>query len=289
MTWQPTAEHERVAEANRRYYAKTAERYDASETCVVDPRKQRELGRDMERIVLLAKRAWRDMRILDACAGSGNATRRFLEAGGHVTAVDISPELLAILREKTQAHAERLHAICGDVGRFLAEAEERFDLIAFSSALHHFADPAAILETAARCLASGGLLYTVFDPTPRAELGPAARLALGADYAAFKILRQTDDVPGAARRRLLRLAGRLRWGGQRDGLADEELGLVAERHAKTGIDDRRLVEALVGSGFELVWHERRTSSRFRAVGLALALLRAKTEFSLLLRRPDQYV
>ena len=41
--WKPTAAYDRIASANREFYSQTASLYDASETCVSDPRLQAEL------------------------------------------------------------------------------------------------------------------------------------------------------------------------------------------------------------------------------------------------------
>ena len=54
--WIPSFEYERVAEANRRFYSQIAAFYDASETCVTDPRIQKQLEADLDEIVTLIGR-----------------------------------------------------------------------------------------------------------------------------------------------------------------------------------------------------------------------------------------
>jgi len=146
---------------------------------------------------------------------------------------------------------------------FLREAGLSFDLIVFSSALHHLEDPGAVLDLAAARLAPGGVLLTVFDPT---RTGGAGRF-----------LRRVDYGLHVARHAPHRLLRRVR--------ARDTLGAAAERHAVAGLDDRELRARLEVAGLEILVHERRHDARFALTRGALRLLREPSAFAFLARRP----
>jgi SAM-dependent methyltransferase len=281
--------HQRVAEANRLYYAATAATYDATENCVVDPRAQEELRADVSAIARMFSKAPSDVTVLDACAGSGNLTRKLLDAGLRVTALDISPDLLARLRARCAGADDHLDIVQSEVATYMERCDRHFDLICFSSALHHLADVDRVLAVAADRLAEGGLLYTIFDPIPQADQRRLARWFQRADYLAFKVFRQWSDFPAAVRRRLRRTrkGARIESKGTLD-LDEDNLGFLAEYHVELGIDDRALVRRLTEeNGLEVVWHERMARGRSETVERVLRSLGACTSFKLLLRRPSR--
>src|SRR6266496_4421998 len=98
--WEPSPEYQRVAEANRQFYARIASLYDASETCVRDRRIQKRLEADLDQIITMIGRQPETIRALDACGGAGNVSLKLLNRRIEATLVDISPELLEIFRRK---------------------------------------------------------------------------------------------------------------------------------------------------------------------------------------------
>ena len=101
--WKPSSEYQRVAEANRQFYARTASLYDASETCVTNRRIQQRLEADLDRIIGISGRRQGTIRALDACGGSGNVALKLLNRGVDVTLVDISQEFLGLFSAKCAA------------------------------------------------------------------------------------------------------------------------------------------------------------------------------------------
>src|SRR5262245_35588930 len=176
-----------VAEANRRFYARVADLYDTTESCVIDPLAQRDLESDLGYLLGLLNRPAGEIRALDACGGSGNVSLKLLRRGGHVTVADISQQLLEVLKRKCEANGYAPEIHCGEIGKFLQETDRVFDLITFSSALHHLQDIESVLRLACRRLAPGGLLFTCHDPTSRARHKGLTRLALQMEYYAFKM------------------------------------------------------------------------------------------------------
>jgi ubiquinone/menaquinone biosynthesis C-methylase UbiE len=98
--------------------------------------------------------------IVDIGSGSGNSViplaDRFPRA--RIVATDISPQLLAILRDflaKRPEGADRFGLVCQDASaaRFHAETA---DLVVGAAILHHVMDPAQVIATCRRVLRPGG-------------------------------------------------------------------------------------------------------------------------------------
>lgn len=68
-------------------------------------------------------------RVLDLCAAPGGKTAQLIDAGAYVTAVDISEERLAILRENMERlkFTKNLETICSDALNF--SSDKKFDII----------------------------------------------------------------------------------------------------------------------------------------------------------------
>lgn len=279
--WKPSAEYRRIAEANRRYYAQTADQYERSETHLSDQAAQRSVAADLSEIIRLSGRSPGQLQALDACSGSGNIALRLLRQGANVTVADISIDLLGILRAKCDAEGFTPAIVCTEIGSFLAARPASYDLITFSSALHHLENIAEVLSMAYISLRPGGMVYTVLDPIPRAEIGVLTRGLLWADYLAFKALRQTNDLLPSLGRRLRRTFDRP---ASPHALDDSYLGTLAEYHVARGIDDNALVDQLHAIGYTVVWHKRYAFARFGMTRALLGVLGDKTSFKLLLRK-----
>lgn len=107
--------------------------------------------------------------ILDIGSGSGNSVipllDRFPEA--FVVATDISPQLLAILRDHLEAHAAyagRYALVCMDAtnDHYIPES---FDLAVGAAILHHIIEPGRVIRACASALRPGGraLFFEPFE------------------------------------------------------------------------------------------------------------------------------
>jgi len=257
--WKPCAEYSKVVDANRCFYAKIAATYDQEETCVNDEIYQRILTNDLERITDLLKESTDELKVLDACGGSGNVALKLLRRGISVTVVDVSEDLINILRKKCSEFGYSPRIVCREIGAFFQEEIEEYDLIVFSSALHHLQDVKSVLRMAYSRLKRGGFVFTIFDPTAQNEHSWLGRKVARMDYLLFKIQKKPKDILPAFRRKFLKARRR----GAEDHLEDrecgnsldEDLGALAEYHAVSGINDIELVEYLRGVGYEVLWHE----------------------------------
>jgi 2-polyprenyl-3-methyl-5-hydroxy-6-metoxy-1,4-benzoquinol methylase len=110
-------------------------------------------------------------RVLDVGCGTGNLSLKFLMLGSEVTALDISQRMLDILRSKVpNALKGRIRVVCKDADEFLSQEKDYYDVICFSSVLHHLPDYLATLNLAISKLNSGGIIYIVHEPLPAGKV-----------------------------------------------------------------------------------------------------------------------
>ena len=91
---------------------------------------------------------------LDVGCGAGLLAEPVARLGASVTAVDASPEVIAVAREHAAAMGLTIDYRVGDVQAL----EGQFDLITSMEVIEHVADPAAFIKAMAKRLAPGGLL-----------------------------------------------------------------------------------------------------------------------------------
>jgi ubiquinone/menaquinone biosynthesis C-methylase UbiE len=97
---------------------------------------------------------------LDFGAGTGNITGKLLRMGYTVTAVDISPDMCAVLKRKFKNHLRenRLEIINSPIEDVRFD-EQEFDLITCYSVLHHLPDYENATHKLSTYLRKGGIMY----------------------------------------------------------------------------------------------------------------------------------
>jgi ubiquinone/menaquinone biosynthesis C-methylase UbiE len=133
-------------------YAREASVYDEKHTEIFTMQEQTRLrealGRAVGQIYSGGSAA------LDYGCGSGNLTRHLISLVDEVTAADLSPEFLDIVRERYDVATVHLEG--GDAERI---ADDTYDLIALYSVLHHIPDYLDAVSILMRKLKPGGVLY----------------------------------------------------------------------------------------------------------------------------------
>ncbi|MEA2142977.1 MAG: hypothetical protein QOI64_1407 [Solirubrobacteraceae bacterium] len=265
MTQRPT-----TAEANRIFYRNEATAYEATEECMRAAVYQRRLREALDDALA---RLGPEPRVLDACGGTGNVGEALNRRGITPVVVDVSTEMTAIWRAKADrlgVDAEIHEALIED---FLGEDGRVWDLITFSSALHHLEDFTGVLLAAAETLAPGGLLFTMFDPTLST---PGIRVLRRIDFvlwlARTRPGRFVELLAGAVRRMVRPPEG-------------EPIGRLAERYAYSGIDDHELVRVVQSHGLDVLAHERYHDARGGIFRFLLRRMDRPSSFRLLLGRP----
>jgi SAM-dependent methyltransferase len=178
-------------------------------------------------------------RVLDLGAGEGSASRVWLDAGAHLTAVDSSPALLGLLKQK---HPEAT-VVESDAIAFLAEQSERFDVVSHVSMLHHIPDYLSLLEASSNAVVPGGCLLTFQDPLRYDRVPRGHHLVDQALYIPWRLTE--GNVIRGIRNRIRRARGRYladnqddqeEYHVQRNGLdSDEMLALLRKKFAAVQI------------------------------------------------------
>jgi SAM-dependent methyltransferase len=141
-------------------------------------------------------------RVLELACGTGQWTAELARHATAVTAVDASPEALAICRRRVDA--AHVHLVEADL--FAWRPPERYDLVFFSAWLSHVPPQRfdAFWALVADCLTSGGLAFVIDElpavaaverPAP-GQPAPAVRreVASGESYRAVKVLYAPDEL-----------------------------------------------------------------------------------------------
>lgn len=120
------------------------------------------------------------VRVLDVACGTGVLIPDYLARNvSAVTAVDISPEMVRIAREKFSQN--QVTVLCGDIETI--DLQEKFDCILVYNAFPHFPDPDNLIRVLNGMLNPGGTL-TIAHGMSRAQIdahhkGAASKVSMG--------------------------------------------------------------------------------------------------------------
>jgi 2-polyprenyl-3-methyl-5-hydroxy-6-metoxy-1,4-benzoquinol methylase len=275
----------KVIEANMAFYRQIAQKYDSYETYLFDRVLQRSLEDDLDKIASYFASLGRAPECLECGGGTGNLTLKMCARGWKVIVVDISEHMLDLLKEKALRKGYSPALVRSPIERYLEETHEGYDLVAFSSVLHHLYSYASVVERASKRLRSGGIFYSNYDPlAPRSPFWARAFESL--DTTIAKVLFDPADVLPGIRRRLRKL---LSQSDPEFGRAVVSVGDLAEFHARTGIDDAQILRLLQGSGFSIVEHHRFATGRTRVVRFLNERLRLLESCKIIAQRKGEEI
>jgi 2-polyprenyl-3-methyl-5-hydroxy-6-metoxy-1,4-benzoquinol methylase len=236
---------DQVVTANVEFYRGIAEKYDRYESCASDVFFQEMLENDVDEMGRRLENQFGEICCLDCGGGTGNLTLKLLRRGWAVTVVDVSPDMLEISRAKISASGYAARFVNDSIEHFLASSAEDFEVITFSSVLHHLYSPVQVVWEAADRIRPGGFFYSNFDPVfPSSRL--MATCFCNLDTILAKLLYDRKDLLPGITRRFRKLAL------PRDGAVSRAIaspGDLAEYHARQGLDDLSIAAALEGRGF----------------------------------------
>jgi peptidoglycan-N-acetylglucosamine deacetylase len=142
----------------RLFYDRLASTYDAEqERASMSPVRRVEAER-----ILKTLSSWEPRSVLEIGAGSGRFTLDLAQRAEHVVAVDVSPQMLALLSKKAdRAGLTNIETLQGDVTDLERELEQQgpFSHICSFSTFEYVADLPTLLARLARLLEPGGTLY----------------------------------------------------------------------------------------------------------------------------------
>ena len=102
--------------------------------------------------------------VLDVGCGTGNILLKFLKRNAVVTGVDISNEMLDELKKYVGSSASLITADADDFIKIQLKNNKKYDIISFSSILHHLPDYFDTVTNACNLVRGGGCLYIVHEP-----------------------------------------------------------------------------------------------------------------------------
>lgn len=275
----------KIIEANVAFYLQMAEKYDTYETYLFDPALQKSLEDDLDKIASHLALLGRSPSCLECGGGTGNLTLKMCKRGWTVTVLDVSEKMLGLLQEKARALGCRPTLIHRPIEEYLEATHEPYDLVAFSSVLHHLYSYESVVERSLKRLRPGGVFYSNWDPlTPKSPF--FARLFDSIDTTTAKVLFDPADVLPGIRRRLRKLFSRA---DAEFGRAVASAGDLAEFHARTGVDDQKILLILQNNGFSIVEHQRFATGRTNFTRALNHRLRLSESFKIIARSNSQGV
>jgi SAM-dependent methyltransferase len=156
---------EALVERSVRAYRRGARAYERRHPEIFNDREQQRLARALASAVADVRSAAAARPCaLDLGCGTGNLTRRLLEAGCDVLAADVSPDFLRIVERRYRGSGRvrtvRLSGV--DLGGI---EDASVDLVAAYSVLHHIPDYIGALDEMARVLRPGGIVFVDHEVT----------------------------------------------------------------------------------------------------------------------------
>jgi SAM-dependent methyltransferase len=255
-----------VLEANRRLHAREGADYldrHPEQTNFFQARHHRAM---IDRIVheLPPDRS----RLLDLGCGTGYFTLPLLARGFRVTAVDLSPDLTAILKLRCPPeHRSRLRVADMDVATFADADAEIYDGIIFSALLHHLYDYQSILARFCKKLRPSGLLLVFFEPLnqPRRPflIGGLHRVLAAVDEFIYNLQMRRRRIP----------------------LLNAEYRQADFQRNLGGIDPERVRQILTEEGMDVTVVEKYSARRYGLCAwMANRLLHTQNSFDVLAKK-----
>lgn len=275
-----------VAEANRRNYAKVARSYVERVRCVVDPQEQQRLKQQIGRAMAVLGDLGRPIVALDACGGAGNAAMQLLKLGCNVTLADISPEMIEIYKESCRDADLPAVAVPTEIGDYLSRHHGVFDLIIFSSALHHLEDPVGVLRLARSSLTKGGIIATLFDPIRQPKF-------LRAMTVPIHWFMRAKSSPRLVLTRTVPVLKRIITGGdvyknrKKLEITGDNVGNLAEFYGGRGFDDHALVHNIEQvTGLRVLAHDRSIANCSKLERRLRSFTRHPNQFQLIMQKTE---
>jgi len=98
-------------------------------------------------------------KIVEFGTGWGNITYQLAMSGYNVTAVDVSPELLRLLRERIEGHNGKAVFVQSDMCEFAQSCTEEYDAALFTESFHHCINHVELIRQLSRIVPSGIIAF----------------------------------------------------------------------------------------------------------------------------------
>ena len=224
------------------------------------------LSKSLDR--LCAESGNRESNILDLGCGTGYLTLPLLARGHRITGVDLSNDMLDVLRQRIPESAKNQATLkVMGVEDFVETKTEPYDAIVLSALLHHLYDYESTVRKICGKLSSGGRLLIFFEPLKQ-DIASSLRFTLHKalarlDESIYRLDMQLSNVP----------------------LFEEDYELSDYQRRFGGIDPKRLLEVLRSQDMEVIDLEKYCSRRYGLPAFfANHLLSTENTFNLLAKK-----
>tara|TARA_Y100001970_G_scaffold266245_1_gene354667 strand:- start:7274 stop:8143 length:870 start_codon:yes stop_codon:yes gene_type:complete len=260
-----------VIEANKRIYAKTSDLY---EDIVFTKDSNKRLNMLIEHAIKILKTKKNNITALDACGGTGQAALLLNDLQCQTDLVDLSSSMVENMKKKCKKNKLKINFVVSEINQFLNQNNKKFDLIVFSSALHHLRYPDEVLKSAVKNLSDGGIIATISDPTKNIQ----RRLFKSLSFLDRMINHLLSSPINFIKILLDKLFNRKN---------DKEKGnkhpdWIAEYHTVNGIDDEHIIVNLIENGNHVLLHKRFTGGYTRLFQIIYKLMKMDTSFAMLI-------
>jgi SAM-dependent methyltransferase len=156
--------YKEVIDGNIQLHRKEAKFYDRIHQEIWNSREQKRLWKVLK--IAVSQVEDNRYRALDFGSGTGNVTGKLLNLGFEVTAVDLSPEMNEVLKQKyaKDVATGKLHILNLNIDKVQMEGD--FDFISCFSVLHHLPDHIRTIRKLTSLTKKGGILYFDHEPAP---------------------------------------------------------------------------------------------------------------------------
>lgn len=251
---------QKILDENIKLHRIEAPHYDALHPEEFNWFEQAQIRRDL---LCIASNLPKPSSALDIGCGTGNILLKLLASGFDVWGVDISKEMIEVLKARIPTLLEeKAQLFTNNADDFLAACTQEFDLITISSVLHHLPDYISSLELAIRRLKPGGWLYITHEPT-KDVLSPdpfLRKVLWQVDNLAYSVLR-ARSVPQTEARDYR----------------------TSDYHLYHGFDEDKVVEQCKRSGLKVISFNKYSSAMRMGLSCWLdsRVLKSRRQFSLI--------
>jgi 2-polyprenyl-3-methyl-5-hydroxy-6-metoxy-1,4-benzoquinol methylase len=204
-------------------------------------------------------------KVLDLGCGTGYLFLRFLRRGFDVTGLDLSSEMIQVLKDSvSESEKNRAHLAVGDVEEFLERNQKEFNLVVFSAVLHHLFDYEMVLKKACKGLKAGTKIMIFFEPLKQS-------VASSISYALHRGLSWLDEKSYRLEMRVRNIP-----------LLEDEYHHSDYQRQFGGIDPRGIEKVLKEENCSILNTEKYCARRFGInAWLANRILRTQNTFNIL--------